>query len=275
MARQALGSLLTLQLRFRSNSAHDLGEDIDPEMLPDLETLQESFEIPPQLRVDLQASAEASQGDLPRNAAHSQHQHHQQHSSYLGADQFHKGSSQHCVDHHSGHASGATTPSGPRSTASDESLHPSLHCAGVTLPQQVAGSLLADPAQLSPARLAQSKSMPLLDDFEGLTELQQQAADMLADVSAKATPLPVACPHTGISFRYAEAYVVVVLCATVTMHDCINRLCTGTAILAVSSSCRPWLRGNACVLRMQTTTYGTQCSMMRWLLRIQQLPWKV
>ena len=224
LARASVCSLVNLWLWFRSNSAHDLGEDIDPEMLPDLETLQESFEIPPQLRVDLQASPEASQsqGDPSRNPSYSQHHHHQQQILHLCADQFEKGSSQRCFDHHSGHASGATTPSGPRSTASDESLHPGMNPTCGTLPQQVAGALLTDPAQLSPARLAHSKSVPLLDDFEGLTELQQQAADMLADVSETSTCLLAAHPYTGISCKHAQPWVVGVLCATATTHAMLS-----------------------------------------------------
>lgn len=52
--------------------------------------------------------------------------------------------------------------------------------------QQPHGALTRTAGQSSPAgpvRLAHSKSLPLLEDIDGLTELQQQAADMLADVS--------------------------------------------------------------------------------------------
>ena len=149
-------------------------------MLPDLETLQDPFEIPAQLRLDMPQSAEATQGHSSRNllfsAQHTQHQHCQ-------ADQSQKDI--HCgPEQQAGHASGATTPSGPRSTASDESLHPGIHYTYGSMAQAIAAhGSDAKSADLSPARLAQSKSMPLLDDLEGLTELQQAAADMLADVS--------------------------------------------------------------------------------------------
>ena len=178
----------------RSNSAHDLGEDIDPEMLPDLEALQESFEIPAQLRMDLLSSVEApqQQSDPYRDSTCSQHhsQHHSQRRSHPqrqahpGADAFHKDASLYGPEHHPGHVSGATTPSGPRSSASDESLHPSGHYSHGGRPQQGAAEpLLQEATDLLPAHLAHSRSLPLLDGFEGLTELQQQAADMLADVS--------------------------------------------------------------------------------------------
>ncbi|KAL3157768.1 hypothetical protein ABBQ32_012194 [Trebouxia sp. C0010 RCD-2024] len=167
----------------RSSSAHDLGEDIDPEMLPDLETLQETFEIPAQLRMDMPMSDEATQqqGDPTGETSHSQHYSQQQHQAPLRADPYHMGASQYGPEHHSGRNSGATTPSGPRSSASDESLHPSTHYTYGSRPQRgPAGSLLQEAADLSPAHLGQSRSMPLVDGFEGLTELQQQAADMLA-----------------------------------------------------------------------------------------------
>ena len=168
---------------FRSNSAHDLGEDVDPEMLPDLETLQESFEIPPQLRMDLAPPAAHGQADPSRTFSLNQHQtHHQHQHAPHGSNQVPKGSLLHGLDPHSGHASGATTPSGPRSTASDESLHPGIHYNYGNIPQQPAGLSPIHAAQLSPARLVQSRSLPLLDDFENLAELQSQAADMLADV---------------------------------------------------------------------------------------------
>lgn len=170
----------------RSNSAHDLGEDIDPEMLPDLEALQESFEIPAQLRMDLPPSVEGpqEQSHPSRDSAYSQHHSHPQHQTHAGADLFHKDASLHGPEHRSGHISGATTPSGPRSSASDESLHAGGHYSHSGRPQQgAAGPLLQEAAEPSPAQLAHSKSLPLLDGFEGLTELQQQAADMLADVS--------------------------------------------------------------------------------------------
>lgn len=155
-------------------------------MLPDLETLQETFEIPAQLRMDMPMSDEATQqqGDPTGETSHSQHYSQQQHQAPLRADPYHMGASQYGPEHHSGRNSGATTPSGPRSSASDESLHPSTHYTYGSRPQRgPAGSLLQEAADLSPAHLGQSRSMPLVDGFEGLTELQQQAADMLAGVS--------------------------------------------------------------------------------------------
>lgn len=178
-----------LKLRYvvtvRSNSAHDLGEDIDPEMLPDLDALQESFEIPAQLRMDLPASVEGPQQSHPsRHSAYSQHHSQPQHQAHAGPDLFHKDASLYGPEHRSGHVSGATTPFGPRSSASDESLHTGGHYSHSGRPQQgAAGPLLQEASEQSPALLAHSKSLPLLDGFEGLTELQQQAADMLADVS--------------------------------------------------------------------------------------------
>lgn len=173
-------------------------------MLPDLEALQESFEIPAQLRMDLLTTAEApqQQGDPSRDSAysqshsqhysqhhsqhHSQHRSHPQHQAHPGADSTHKDVKLYRTEHHSGHVSGATTPSGPRSSASDESLHPSGHYSHGRRPQQGAAEpWLEEATDLSPAQLAHSKSLPLLDGFEGLTELQQQAADMLADVSGE------------------------------------------------------------------------------------------
>lgn len=171
----------------RSNSAHDLGEDIDPEMLPDLEALQESFEIPAQLRMDLLmrcVEGPQQQSHPSRDSAYSQHHSQLQHQAHAGPDSFHKDASLYGPEHRSGHVSGATTPSGPRSSASDESLHPGGHYSHSGRPQQgAAGPLPQEAAEPSPAQLAHSKSLPLLDGFVGLTELQQQAADMLADVS--------------------------------------------------------------------------------------------
>ena len=179
----------------RSNSAHDLGEDIDPEMLPDLEALQESFEIPAQLRMDVLTSVEApqQQTDPSRDSTysqshsqnhsqhHSQHRSHPQHKAHPGHS-FHQDATLHGPEPHPGCVSGATTPSGPRSSASDESLHPSGHFSHGGR-HGAAEPLLEEATDLLPAHLAHSKSLPLLDGFEGLTELQQQAADMLADVS--------------------------------------------------------------------------------------------
>ena len=170
-------SNLQCPLQCRSNSAHDLGETIDPELLPDLETLQEStFEIPTQLRLDLPQT-----GPAQRPNSHSQqlpynhHQAHEQHQ-HSSIDQSNRSQSGHTQP-----LSGATTPSAPRSTASDDSLQRGCQYSHNNLPQQ------QDVLQLSPGgpvRLAQSKSMPILDEFDELTELQQQAADMLADVSS-------------------------------------------------------------------------------------------
>jgi len=53
------------------------------------------------------------------------------------------------------------------------------------VPQQLTGGTVDGNVQSSPGgsvRLGHSKSLPLLEEFDGLTELQQQAADMLADV---------------------------------------------------------------------------------------------
>ena len=151
-------------------------------MLPDLETLQESFDIPAQLRMDMPSvEGPQQQGDPTRDASYSQHrsQQQQQQQAHPRADSFHKDAPRYGPEHQSGRMSGATTPSGPRSSASDESLHPRIHYPYGSRPEQGA----ADPLLEEATALAHSKSMPLLDDFEGLTELQQQAADMLADVS--------------------------------------------------------------------------------------------
>ncbi len=83
--------------------------------------------------------------------------------------------------------SGAATPSGPCSTASDDSLQPGPQYLHKSMHQQPHGASTHTGGQSSPAgpvRLAHSKSLPLLEDIDGLTELQQQAADMLADVSS-------------------------------------------------------------------------------------------
>lgn len=181
----------------RSNSAHDLGEDIDPEMLPDLETLQESFDIPVQLRMEMPTCGEATQQQDDPTTSHCPHPSQQQRQPRARADSYQVGASQYGPEHHSGRNSGATTPSGPRSSASDESLHPITHYPYGSRPHQgAAGPLLEDleTAELSPAHLGHSRSMPLEDGFEGLTELQQHAADMLADVSQCPYSMP-ACMH--------------------------------------------------------------------------------
>ena len=212
----------------RSNSAHDLGEDIDPEMLPDLEALQESFEIPAQLRMDLLTPGEApqQQSDLSRDSTYGQHhsQHHGQQHSHLqhqskpGADSFHKDATLYGHKHLLAHASGATTPSGPRSSASDESLHPSGHYSHGGRPQQVAAQpLLEEATDLSPTHLAQSKSLPLLDGFEGLAELQQQAANMLADVS--------------------EEQLVLLAMKSVNLKHCINNFTQENICMLANQDC--------------------------------------
>lgn len=191
-------------ITIRSNSAHDLGEDIDPEMLPDLEALQESFEIPAQLRMDLPPSIEESQQQRhpSRDSAYSQHHSQPQHQPHAGPDSFHKDASLYGPEHRSGHVSGATTPSGPRSSASDESLHPGGHYSHSGRPQQgAAGPLQQEASEQSPALLAHSKSLPLLDGFEGLTELQQQAADMLADVSVASSIM-----HARVSIEISRKH---------------------------------------------------------------------
>ncbi|DBA73121.1 TPA: hypothetical protein ACH3X2_010057 [Trebouxia sp. C0005] len=189
----------------RSNSAHDLGETIDPELLPDLESLQESFEIPAQLRLDVshagmppdnehQSQAPYTHQDHQGQEQHPQHQHH-----LSTVDHFNRSQGGASTDPQTAVAqprSGAATPARPCSTASDDSLQPGPQYLHSNVHHQPHGALTHTGGHFSPAgpvRLAQSKSLPLLEDIDGLTELHQQAADMLADVSSaycdKRTPL--------------------------------------------------------------------------------------
>ncbi|KAL0052512.1 hypothetical protein WJX82_003279 [Trebouxia sp. C0006] len=179
----------------RSNSAHDLGKTIDPELLPDLETLQESFEIPAQLRLDVSHAGITPDNEHRSQAPythqdHGQEQHpqHPQHQHHLSTvDHFNRnqgGASTHQQTAAAQPGSGAATPSRPCSTASDDSLQPGPQYVHNNMHQQPHDALTHTAGQSSPAgpvRLAHSKSLPLLEDIDGLTELQQQAADMLAD----------------------------------------------------------------------------------------------
>jgi len=187
--------LITPACCFRSNSAHDLGETVDPELLPDLETLQESFEIPDQLRLDVSHAGIPPDNEHRSQATyshqdHGQEQHRQQQHHLSTVDHFNRSQGGASTDQQTAVAqpgSGAATPSGPCSTASDDSLQPGPQYLHSSMHQQPHGASTHTGGESSPAgpvRLAHSKSLPLLEDIDGLTELQQQAADMLADVSS-------------------------------------------------------------------------------------------
>ncbi|DBA86194.1 TPA: hypothetical protein ACH3X1_005701 [Trebouxia sp. C0004] len=171
----------------RSNSAHDLGETIDPELLPDLEALQESFEIPAQLRLDVSHAGIPLDNEHRSQApyTHQDHGHEQHHLSTV--DHFNRSQGGASTNQQTAAAqpvSGAATPSRPCSTASHDSLQPGPQYLHSNVHQQPHGDSTHSGGQSSPAgpvRLAHSKSLPLLEDIDGLTELQQQAADMLAD----------------------------------------------------------------------------------------------
>lgn len=193
----------------RSNSAHDLGEAIDPEQLPDIESLQESFEIPAQLRLDLPHSAHPHNNDPPSQApyAHQSRSPHQRQHQLPCTDQYDRSLMRGRTDQYAAVAqpvSAATTPSRPCSTASEDSVPPGCHYTHTKVPQQPHGALPHEGQHSSPgdpARLPQSKSLPLLDDFDGLTELQQQAADMMAHVG-----LPLLCNHTACVVQCMQVY---------------------------------------------------------------------
>jgi len=169
--------------------------------LPDLETLQESFEIPAQLRLDVSHAGitpdnehrsqapythqDHGQEQHPQHPQHPQHQHHLSTVDHFNRNQGGASTYQQTAAAQPG--SGAATPARPCSTASDDSLQPGPQYVHNNMHQQPHGALTHTAGQSSPAgpvRLAHSKSLPLLEDIDGLTGLQQQAADMLADVSS-------------------------------------------------------------------------------------------
>lgn len=163
--------------------------------MPDLETLQESFEIPAQLRLDVSHAGITPDNEHRSQAPYTHQDHgqeqHPQHQHHLSTvDHFNRnqgGASTHQQTAAAQPGSGAATPSRPCSTASDDSLQPGPQYVHNNMHQQPHDALTHTAGQSSPAgpvRLAHSKSLPLLEDIDGLTELQQQAADMLADVSS-------------------------------------------------------------------------------------------
>ena len=149
----------------RSDSAHALGEAIDPELLPDLETLTESFELPVQLRPDTleqpaRPSAQPSSNSYQPDPSHP-HTRHDAHQSYRASSS------------RPGPGllnSGATPSSGAASTASDDSGDPTRSLAA-----QQHSAQAFDDLQYA---LANPGALPLLDvDVDALTD--QQAAYML------------------------------------------------------------------------------------------------
>ena len=161
------------QVLCRSDSAHALGESIDPEMLPDIETLTDPFELPSQLRTETYQHSPAqrahhSHSNYPVEQPLQQHRTSQNsHASYGGpGSQAGSGLLN----------SGATASSGAASTASDESVDPSLRAHNVAHKH-----IAAHPFDDLHLAYEQSGSLPLLDvDVDALTD--QQAAYML-DVS--------------------------------------------------------------------------------------------
>ncbi len=164
-----------LLLTFRSNSAHDLGETIDPELLPDLETLQESFEIPAQLRLDVSHAGITADHEHRSQAPYThqdhgqeqrpQHQHHLSDVEHFNRNQGGASTDQQTAAAQPG--SGAATPSRPCSTASDDSLQPGPQYVHSNMHQQPHGASTHTGGQSSPAgpvRLAHSRSLPLLED---------------------------------------------------------------------------------------------------------------
>ena len=87
------------------------------------------LKIPAQLRMDLPASVEGpqQQSHPSRDSATVSITANRSTRHMPGPDSVHKDASLYGQEHRSGHVSGATTPSGPRSSASDESLHPGCH----------------------------------------------------------------------------------------------------------------------------------------------------
>ena len=85
--------------------------------------------------------------------------------------------------HHPGSVSGATNSSGPRSTASDESLHPGQYAQQYAAQQQNLPTHQSRSSPEQPARLAQSQSLPHLDDFDGPFAVQQRAPGAVDNVS--------------------------------------------------------------------------------------------
>lgn len=147
---------------------------IDPEMLPDFDTLTDPFELPSQLRADIHQQAAAPQAQQQGRHSHHAEQAHEQHRSNRNIHPVYGNTSPQAGS--SLLNTGATASSGPASTASDDSGDPK-HRANKAAAKQSTPDLFDD-LHLA---YAQSESLPLLDvDVDALTD--QQAAYML-DVS--------------------------------------------------------------------------------------------
>lgn len=184
-------ALTDKQLLCRSDSAHALGESIDPEMLPDIETLTDPFELPSQLRTETYQQSPAqkaqhSHSSYPVNQLPQQpHASRNSHASYGGpSSQAGSGLLK----------TGATASSGAASTASDESVDPNLR-AKHTAQRHTA----AHPFDDLHLAYEQSGSLPLLDvDVDALTD--QQAAYML-DVSPQPSCMRCLATNEPVCFR--------------------------------------------------------------------------
>lgn len=200
--------------------------------------------------------------------------------------------------------SGASTPSRPCSTASEDSVPPGCHYTHTNVPQQPHGAPPHEGQHSSPgdpARLPQSKSLPLLDDFDGLTELQQQVADMMAHVG-----LLLLCNHTACVVQCMEvlqfaAHQLHAACDQHTLlHVQVEGLtmqhnvelqnsalfpshlptarisCTQSRHVSPGQPDRDCSCNKAANLRREVMEiFGTPCSMMRWLPKTLQLHYRV